>query len=130
MLIQKMCSILLRIFPLSFHPNAKPASKAALAAGEQGKYREMVKGLLDNGRSLNPETFKKLAKDIGLNVSKFEADLKNNDAKYEKIIQNDIQLAGQVGVRGTPTFFINGKLTNARDFATFKAEIDKILNGS
>ena len=42
----------LKNFPLNFHPNAKPASKAALAAAEQGKYREMVDELIANGRNL------------------------------------------------------------------------------
>ncbi|MFT5170214.1 MAG: protein-disulfide isomerase [Lysobacterales bacterium] len=114
-------------FPLSFHPNAKPASKAAFAAGEQGKYGEMVVKLLDNGRNLNQATFEKLAGDLGLNVDKFKKDLKDNDAKYEGYIQKDIALGAKVGVRGTPTFFLNGKKTSARDLAGYKQAIDVIL---
>ena len=53
---------------------------------------------------------------IGLDVAKFEQDLKNNDARYEDMIKKDMQLGAKVGVRGTPTFFINGKLTQARTF--------------
>ena len=123
-------NFLAKNFPLSFHANAKPAAKAALAAAEQGKYREMLKGLLDNGRNLNDATYEKIATDIGLNVKKFKEDLKKNDAKYDGWIQKDMQLGGQVGVRGTPSFYINGKVTNARDFNSLKAEIEKILSSS
>ncbi|MCA9404273.1 MAG: thioredoxin domain-containing protein, partial [Candidatus Omnitrophica bacterium] len=115
-------------FPLSFHPNAKPAAKAALAAAEQGKYGPMIDKMLENRTALGPEMYKTWAGEIGLNVAKWEKDLKNNDAKYEQIIQKDMQLAAQVGVRGTPTFYINGRVTMARDFNALKAEIDKILS--
>jgi len=117
-------------FPLSFHPQAKPASKAAFAAGEQGKYAEMADLLLENGKDLNDAKFVELAKGLGLNVDKFQKDLSDNDAKYEKLIQKDIQLGATVGVRGTPTFYLNGKKTNARDFNGFKTQIDAILGGN
>ncbi len=120
-------NFVIKNFPLSFHPMAKPAAKAALAAGEQGKYWEMVDGLLEGGQPPSEERFKELAKKIGLNVDKFLKDYKEKDAQYEEIITRDLNLGGQSDVRGTPTFFINGKKTAARDFAGFKAEIDKIL---
>ncbi|MDP8212835.1 MAG: thioredoxin domain-containing protein [Candidatus Zapsychrus exili] len=118
----------LKNFPLGFHKEAKPASKAAFAAGEQGKYWEMVELLLENGKNLNQEKFEELAKEIGLNVKKFLKALKDNDAKYEEFIKKDIDLAGKIGVRGTPTFFLDGKKTRARNFEGFKKEIDAILN--
>lgn len=123
----KDVNYLIKNFPLDFHPHAKPAAKAALAASEQGKYREMVNKLLENRDKLGEELYKKSAQEIGLNVAKFEKDLKDNDAKYQDMIQKDIQLGGQVGVRGTPSFYMNGKVTNARDFNSLKAEIDAIL---
>jgi protein-disulfide isomerase len=57
------------------------------------------------------------------------ADYKNKDAQWEKQIQDDMQLAGSVDVRGTPTFYLNGRKTNARDLNSFKAQIDPILAG-
>jgi len=77
---------IIKHFPLGFHQDAKPAAKAALAAGEQGKFLEMSELLLDNQQSLKQDSFEKFAKDLGLNVNKFKNDMKNNDAKYEKII--------------------------------------------
>lgn len=116
-------------FPLSFHPEAKPAAKAAFAAGEQGKYWEMVDVLLENGRELSETKYNELAKGLGLNVEKFLKDYKEKDAQWEDYIQKDMTLASQVNVRGTPTFYINGRKTNARDFNSLKKEIDEILKG-
>ena len=115
-------------FPLDFHPEARPAAKAAFAAGEQGKYWEMVDVLLENGSQLNEAKYKELAGNLGLNVEQFLADYKNKDAQWEGYIQKDMTLASQIDVRGTPTFYINGKKTNARDLNSFKREIDQILN--
>ncbi|HBR14087.1 MAG TPA: hypothetical protein DD723_00890 [Candidatus Omnitrophica bacterium] len=114
-------------FPLSFHPMARPAAKASFAAGEQGKYWEMVDVLLENGGGLSEAKFEELAKGIGLDVNKFMKDYKENDAKYNEFINKDLQLGGQVQVRGTPTFYINGRKTMARDLEGFKTEIDEIL---
>ena len=60
---------------------------------------------------------------------KFMKDLKERDADWEKLINEDEALVNAVNVMGTPTFYINGKKTQARDMASFKAEIDRILNG-
>jgi len=115
-------------FPLGFHQQARPAAKAALAAKEQGKYWEMADGLLANFKNLNEETINGIAEDIGLDVKKFHRDLEKNDARYEAIIQADMDLARKVNVRGTPTFYINGRKTQARTLQAYKAEIEKILN--
>ena len=117
----------LKHYPLSFHPQAKPAAKAALAAGEQGKFWEMTDHILKNQQGLNDQAYEGFAQAIGLNVEKFKTDLKNKDADYEKTIQRDLELGGTVGVRGTPSFYINGKVSNARDAATWKTEIDNLL---
>ncbi len=118
---------MIKNYPLSFHPMAKPAAKAALAAGEQGKYAEMATALLENNQNLGEELFKKLAKDIGLNVDKFWKDYQGKDAQWEKYIQDDIDLGNQVQVRGTPTFYINGRKTNARDVASWNTAIEQAL---
>lgn len=119
----------LKNFPLPFHPMARPAAKAALAAGEQGKYYEMADLLLKNGSALSEDKFKEIAKEIGLDVDKFMKDLKEKDAQWEKIIQDDMTLGNNVAVRGTPTYYINGRKTLARDVDNFKKEIDAILKG-
>ncbi len=114
-------------FPLSFHQNAVSAAKAAFAAGEQGKYAEMVDLLLANGKSLGAEKYKELAKTLGLNIDKFLKDYTEKDSLWEQYIEKDKALANKSGVQGTPTFFINGKNTNARSVDAFKSEIEKLL---
>ncbi len=114
-------------FPLSFHPQAEPAARASLAAREQGKYWEMVDLLYQNQQTLGEETYKKLAQQLGLNVEKFMKDY--NDPKMKEHIQQDMNEAQTAEVRGTPTFYLNGKRTNARDLAGYKAEIDQVLAG-
>ncbi len=96
-------------FPLSFHKNAKPAAKAAIAAGEQGKFWEMSEKLYSDQRNLTPINFAKWAKEIGLDVAKFQKDLKANDGKYDKIIKDDMQVGiKEAKVRGTPNIFVGG----------------------
>ncbi len=119
----------LKHFPLSFHKDAKPASKAAFAANEQGKYWEMVDALYENNKQLNEEKFKEIAKGLGMDVDKFMKDLKEKDAQWEEMIQKDMSLGSQSQVRGTPTFFLNGKKTMSRDLNGFKSEIEQILQG-
>jgi len=117
----------LKNFPLSFHQQARPAAKAAMAAGEQGKYWEMADLLIENHGQLSEDKFKELAKQIGLNVDKFMKDYTEKDEEYDNIINDDMRLGQQVDVRGTPTFYINGRKTMSRNLAGYKREIDALL---
>lgn len=104
-------NVVFKHFPLSFHKDAKPAAKASLAAFDQGPdyFWQMKEKLYANMRDLKPDNFKKWAKEIGLDVKKFEADLAANDAKYEEIIKADMKLGQtEAKVRGTPSIFVNG----------------------
>ena len=104
-------NVVFKHFPLSFHKDARPASKAAMAAAEQGpeNFWKMSEKMYANQRALKPENFSKWAGEIGLDVAKFEADLKNNDAKYEEQIKADMKVGqSQARVRGTPSLFVNG----------------------
>ena len=119
--------VVIKNFPLPFHPNARPAAKLAMAANEQGKFQGMMEAVLANGGDVSDDSIKKYAKDLGLDYNKLLADYKNRDAQWEKQIQGDMQMATSADVRGTPTFYLNGKKTNSRDLASFKTEIDAIL---
>ncbi len=102
-------NVIYKHFPLSFHQNAKPAAKASIAADEQGKFWEFSEKLYANQRALTPDNFKKWAGEVGMNVAKFEADLKANDAKYEEIVKRDTDVGTkEAKVRGTPSIFVNG----------------------
>jgi protein-disulfide isomerase len=122
--------LVLKHFPLGFHPNAKPAAKAALAAGLQGKFYEMSDLIFQNAAALSDDKYKELAKQAGLNVDKFTKDLKDKDAEFEKKIQADMALAGKAEVRGTPTYFLNGKKSMSRDLEGWKKEIEAVTGGT
>ncbi len=116
-------------FPLtSIHPHAMAASQAAIAARMQGKFWEMHELLFKNQRALQPDKLKEYAQELGLDVDKFESDM-NSDA-VKKEVQEDMRLARTVGVRGTPTIFVNGKLLRNRSIEGFKELIDPMLKES
>ena len=117
--------IVFKNYPLPFHQEAPAASKAALAAAEQGKYWEMHDKLFDNYKDFkaNAQDMKsfgaKLAQEIGLDVEKFKADFDKPD--FEKMIQDDMALGNKIGVRGTPHFFINGvRISGAQPLEKFE----------
>ncbi len=119
--------LVMKNFPLPMHSNARPAAKAALAAGLQGKYYEMVAAIMENVQSLSDEKYKELAGKLGLDVAKFTQDLKDKDAVFEKKLLEDMTLGHKSDVRGTPTYFINGKKSQARDVEGWKAEVQALL---
>ena len=117
--------IVYKHFPLSFHDQAKNASKAAEAAREQGKFWEMHDVIYENYNKLKENSYAEFAQKLGLNVEKFKADFTN--AEYDRLIQADINLGRQAGVTGTPSLFMNGKKMQRRSINDFKAAIDKLL---
>ena len=121
--------VIIKNYPLPFHPNARPAAKLAMAANEQGKFQGMMESLLDNGGDVSDAKTKEYAQKLGLNYNQLMADYKNKDAQWEKQLQDDAQLVTSADVRGTPTFYLNGRKTNSRDLSGFKTEIDAILAG-
>ena len=119
--------LIFKNYPLGFHQMARPAAKAAMAAGVQGKFYEMVDLLMMNSTSLSTEKFNEFAKQLGLDEAKFTKDLKDRDADFEKAIAEDEALAETAGVMGTPTYFLNGKKTKARSLEAWKSEIDALF---
>ncbi|MBF0511731.1 MAG: thioredoxin domain-containing protein [Candidatus Omnitrophica bacterium] len=116
-------------FPLPFHSNARSAAKLALAANEQGQYQGMMEAILASGADVTDTKIKEYAQKLHLDYNKLMADFKGKDAQWEKQIQEDMQLAGRSDVRGTPTFYLNGRKTMARDINAFKTQVDAALAG-
>ena len=122
----KDVKFMMKQFPLrQIHPNADPAARAAIAAEKQGKFWEMHDELYKNARNLSPETIKGIAEKNGLDMKKFEADM-NSDA-VKKQVDEELALGQKVDVRGTPSFFINGKVAQNRSVEGFKTQIDQEL---
>lgn len=97
-----------RHFPLnSIHPHASAAARAAEAAGVQGKFWEMHETLFRNQHRLGEVDYLHLALRLGLEVYRFRSDLGRDSIARRVRAQYEGGVAS--GVRGTPTFFINGR---------------------
>ncbi len=94
-------------FPLSSHKLATEAAMAVLAAGNQGKFWEFHSRLLESYNQLSQQKILEIAGNLGLNLEKFNQD--RVSPVLHRIIQEDIANGEKVGVRGTPTVFLNGK---------------------
>ncbi len=106
----KDVKLIYKQFPLSMHPHAEMAAEASLAAREQGKFWEMYDVLFKNFRQLSADNIMIWAKQIGLDMDKFKADLVSG--KFKTAVQKDIADGEAAGVYGTPAFYINGKQYN------------------
>ena len=117
-----------RHLPLtSIHPDAFPAAEAAMCAGEQNAYWQYHEKLFAS-ELLGTEVYKQYAQELGLDVTTFEACI--TDHKYQQAIQEDSDFAVNLGVRSTPTFFVNGlAIVGAQPLEVFKQVIDKELAG-
>lgn len=109
--------------PLPFHRQAQLAAEASLAAHAQGKFWEMHNKLFGNPKALERSDLERYAREIGLNLVRFNKAL--DEHTFKEAVAKDLADAGKVGVRGTPHFFINGKaVSGAQAFEAFKAVID------
>jgi protein-disulfide isomerase len=118
-----------RDFPLtSIHPNAAPAAAAANCANEQDAYWEFHDKLFSMELGLSDKAYQQYASDLGLDTESFAECLESD--RYADEVEADFQYAAQLGVRSTPTFFINGiALVGAQPFELFQDLIDKELAG-
>ena len=118
-----------RDFPLSsIHANAAPAAEAANCANEQGKFWPFHEKLFSAELGLGEQAYQEYATSLGLNLQSF-LECVNSD-RYQEEVQADYQFAADLGVRSTPTFFINGiAVVGAQPFEVFQQVIDKELAG-
>jgi len=112
-------------FPIRSHKFARQAAAAALAANRQGKFWEMHDRLFEKYDQLNNTEIRNIARSIGLDMKRLERDMK--DREIQSMITRDIEEGGRIGVRGTPTVFVNGKLLQQRSLQGFSAMIDSEL---
>jgi protein-disulfide isomerase len=96
-----------RHFPLSFHPNARPAAEYAQCAHEQGKFWAMHDGIFAAQRELSTDKLKELASQAGVDASGLAGCLASGRAGLA--IDEDMRKAREVGVQGTPSFYVNGQ---------------------
>jgi len=128
--------VIFRNYPLQqMHKNAFTAARAAEAAGLQGKFWQMNDMIYKNQEQWkdSPEPrpiFSSYASRIGLNAEKFKTDMEHSSVTSRIIA--DFERGGSLGVKGTPTIFLNGReLTAEKTLSESKlrAEIDAALAG-
>jgi protein-disulfide isomerase len=115
-----------RDFPLDNHQRALPVSRAAYCAGEQGKFWEYHRNVYSKPTDFSDEDLKKRAGEVGLDAAAFGTCYASN--KHDETIRGAAGQGSSLGVTGTPTFFINGRmLVGAQPFEAFRAIIDEEL---
>ena len=115
-----------RDFPLSIHPEAQKSAEAAECSRDQGKFWEFHDKIFDNQASLSIANYKKWADDLGLDTDEFD-DCLDSD-KYASEVQKDFKDGSAAGVRGTPSFFINGNfIRGAQPYSAFEQIIEAEL---
>lgn len=113
-------------FPLPFHNHAKKAAVAGLCANEQGKFWALHDQMFAHQSELDASGIEKLGKKAGLNVDKLKTCISSN--KHQKQVEKDIEDGKGVGVKSTPTFFVNGQLVSgAQPVEVFSELIDQEL---
>ncbi len=122
----KEVKIVFKNFPLGMHKFARKAAAAALAAHSQKKFWEFHEKLLENYQKLNDAKILEIAKELGLDMEKFNKE--RNDPAIQNLITRDVKDGMQAGVRGIPAVFINGKVLKNRNFQGFQKIIDTQLN--
>lgn len=118
--------------PLPFHKKAMIAAEASHEAyvqkGDKGFWQFHDKLFANQGR-LRKEGrafLEATAKEIGLNMTKLKKAL--DEHTHKKLLQEQRKLSNQLGARGTPACFINGKIfTGARPYAAFKQRVDQAI---
>ncbi len=120
-----------RYFPIDSHVNARNAAHAVEAAAMQGKFEDMYKRMYETqadwGESQDSQAalFRSFAEDLDLDMAKFDADVKSPEVAER--VQKDVDDGLALGVSGTPTFFLNGKMLQPQTTEDFTDAIDAAL---
>lgn len=113
-------------FPLPIHPHAESAARAAEAAGQQGAFFAFHDKLFAEqanwSRGATPQaSYLKYAEELGLDVEKFKRQM--NASLVRDKVRAEGKEARDLGITGTPTFFLNGERMSFESVEDFKAQI-------
>lgn len=117
------------------HAAAQEAAEAAHCAGIQ-KYWSMVDRYFADPKAVSARVFSTMAQSLGVDLKEFNICM--TQKRHTESIQQDVEEARRVGVRGTPTFLL-GKvgadhrvtgniIRGAKPFEFFQQEIERLLN--
>ncbi|KFE66266.1 DsbA family protein [Hyalangium minutum] len=112
--------------PLPMHGQARLAAAASMAAHEQGRFWEFHDALFANQRALDRASLEALAAKLNLDMERFKRSL--DSSTWSNYVDTEVAEAQRRGVRGTPTFFVNGQpITGAQPLQVFTQAIDAEL---
>lgn len=117
-----------RYFPLPGHLNSMNAAVAVESAAQQDAYEPMYKKMFDTqaqwGESADNKSalFRTYAEDLGLDMAAYDAAVA--DPATEERVKLDVNDGKALGVTGTPTFFLDGKMLNVQTLEQFRAAVE------
>ena len=123
--------IAFRHFPLPMHKDARPAAEVSMCVNEQGtdKFWKFHDIAFKNQDKLGAAELEKYAKEAGADPAKVKECV--TAKKYASFVQKEMEYGEKVGVKSTPTFFINGEIiAGAVPFENFSEVIDDALESS
>jgi protein-disulfide isomerase len=110
----------------AIHKQAQLAAEAARCAGDQGKFWQYHDILYSKAPKLGEADLKAYAKEVGLDSASFDGCLASR--KHKGVVQQDLAEGADLGLTGTPSFFINGReISGAQPLEAFAAIIDDEL---
>lgn len=116
-------------YPLPFHSNARMAAEAALCMKAQDSklFWKMHDAMFEDQTKLDKDNLIATAKKLGAKEADFKACLETTP--HKAVIDNDMTEGQKLGIKSTPTFFVNGKLVSgAQPVEVFTEVIDEELS--
>lgn len=124
-------SFVVRYFPISSHRNANNAAYAVESAARQGQFEQMYQRMYETqaewGESQDSKAalFRTYAADLGLDMATYDADVASPEVAAR--VQKDLDDGIELGVTGTPSFFLNGERLTPSTTDEFVQAIDDAL---
>lgn len=115
-------------FPLPMHKDARPAAEASLCVNEQGmeKFWKFHDIIFKNQEKMDLDSLSKYATQAGANEKKYKECM--DGKKFTQVVQKDMEYGEKLGIKSTPTFFVNGQLVSgAVPIEKFSEIIDEEL---
>ena len=117
--------IVYKSYPLNNHRYAWKAAAAAMAAHRKGRFWEFHDRLFENYKTIDDKAIQAIRKEFGFDTPEFDALIRSPEVRTQ--VAQDRTEGQRIGVRSTPTVFINGKRLKDKTLEGFKKAIDKEL---
>lgn len=115
-----------RHYPLPQHKEGIPSARVSEAAALQGKFWEMHKLLFANQSTLSDALYPDLAKQLNLDLVRFETDRKSSS--IAALLDTATSQGDALNINSTPTFFLNGTKLTLTSPDELKATVEKIIS--